>query len=154
MKDRRWLRKARLYFWVLLFGGYAVAAAGVAIDALDDGYADLSQVASTTVRSSEEARRLGAAQIAAIYRARSGMPFSSLPLGSTLKVIWPDGSSEYILVVSPASGTGTQPIQGTQREAPAPLVLDLSADAAADTKIGKAASDDTTRGPATPRPAD
>ena len=106
--------KVTRYFWVLLFATYSVGAAGVMIDVLADEYRHLSQVAVTTARSSEELRMSGAAQVAAVYRASSGAPFSTLPPGSTFKVVWPDGSSEYVMVVNPTSSAGTQPIAGTQ----------------------------------------
>lgn len=118
MKDKRFVHKMKFYFWVLLFVAYSVAAAGVMIDALNDDYRALSQVAVTTVDSPTEIRMSGASQIAAVYRAQSGAPFSSLPPGSTFKVVWPDGSSEYVTVVSQASGTGVQPIPGTRQVAP------------------------------------
>ncbi|WP_024889176.1 hypothetical protein [Luteimonas huabeiensis] len=114
----RWPRKLRRVFWIGAFAVYSVTAAGVMIDAISDNYRELSQVAQTTVDSPDEIRRLGAAQIAAVYRAQSGAPFATLPPGSTFKVIWPDGSSEYVMVVSQASSTGIRPIPGTQRPAP------------------------------------
>ena len=109
--------KVRRYFWVLLFATYSVGAAGVMIDVLADEYRHLSNVAVTTVRSSEDLRMSGAAQVAAVYRASSGAPFSTLPPGSTFKVVWPDGSSEYVMVVSPNSSSGVHPIAGTQSAA-------------------------------------
>lgn len=118
MKDRRLLRKARICFWVLLLATYAVGAAGVVVDVLSDEYRALSQVAVTSVQSPEEARLSGAAQVAAVYRAQSGAPFSSLPPGSTFKVVWPDGSSEYVLVVSPSSTAGVKRVPGSQQAAP------------------------------------
>lgn len=114
----RWPRKLRRVFWIGAFAVYSVTAAGVMIDAIGDNYRELSQVAQTTVDSSDETRGLGAAQIAAVYRAQSGAPFATLPPGSTFKVIWPDGSSEYVMVVSQASSTGIRPIPGTQRPPP------------------------------------
>ncbi|WP_235566471.1 hypothetical protein [Lysobacter sp. Root667] len=115
MKDKRFVNKAKLGFWILLFAAYSVGAAGVVIDVLADDYSELSQVAVTTVHSPEQSRRASSAQVAAMYRAQSGAPFSSLPPGSTFKVVWPDGSSEYVMIVSPASSTGAQPIPGTQQ---------------------------------------
>ena len=109
--------KVKRYFWVLLFATYSVAAAGVMIDVVGDEYRHLSQVAVTTVRSSEDLRMTGASQVAAVYRASSGAPFSTLPPGSTFKVVWPDGSSEYVMVVSPSSSAGVQTLDGTQRAA-------------------------------------
>lgn len=120
MKNKRFVHKIKFYFWVLLFVAYSVTAAGVMIDALHDNYRDLSQVAVTTADSPAEIRMSGATQIAAVYRAQSGAPFSSLPPGSTFKVVWPDGSSEYVTVISQSSGTGVQPVLGTQRIAPEP----------------------------------
>ena len=122
--------KVSRYFWVLLFATYSVGAAGVMIDVLADEYRHLSNVAVTTVRSSEELRMSGAAQVAAVYRASSGAPFSTLPPGSTFMVVWPDGSSESVMVVSPNSGSGVHPIAGTQNAAE-PL-SDAASDAAAD----------------------
>ncbi|BDU18046.1 hypothetical protein [Lysobacter auxotrophicus] len=126
--------KVRRYFWVLLFATYSVGAAGVVIDVLADEYRHLSQVAVTTARSSEDLRMSGAAQIAAVYRASSGAPFSTLPPGSTFKVVWPDGSSEYVMVVSPTSASGARPIAGTQSAARAlgdSDLIDAAADASA-----------------------
>jgi hypothetical protein len=109
--------KAGRYFWVLLFATYSVAAAGVVIDVLGDEYRHLSQVAVTTVDSSAELRMSGAAQVAAVYRANSGAPFSTLPPGSTFKMVWPDGSSEYVMIVSPSASAGVETIPGSAQPA-------------------------------------
>lgn len=119
MKNLLQAGRMKRYFWVLLFATYSVAAAGVVIDVLGDEYRQLSQVAVTTVHSSDEMRMSGASQVAAVYRASSGAPFSTLPPGSTFKVVWPDGSSEYVMVVSPASSSGVQAIPGSQQSASA-----------------------------------
>lgn len=108
---------AKIGFWALLVTAYSVGAVGVMIDVLSDDYQGLSQVAVTSVHSPEESRTMSAAQLAAVYRARSGAPFSSLPPGSTFRVVWPDGSSEYVVVVNPAGTGGVQPIPGTQTPA-------------------------------------
>ncbi|HEY5849535.1 MAG TPA: hypothetical protein VIT62_02025 [Lysobacter sp.] len=130
MKSLKIGDKARRYFWVLLFATYSVSAAGVMIDVLGDEYRHLSQVAVTTVDSSEALRMSGAAQVAAVYRASSGAPFSTLPPGSTFRVVWPDGSSEYVMIVSPSSSVGVNPIPGSVQPAPAPAVAnDATADA-------------------------
>lgn len=110
-----WSRKLAFAFWALLVVAYAAMAASVVIDALDEDYRGLSQVSATTVESPQDRRNLSAAQLAAVYRARSGAPFAALPPGSTLKVVWPDGSSEYVVIVDPASSTGVEPIPGSQR---------------------------------------
>lgn len=118
MKFDMMRRRSAGLFWLLLFAAYSVAALGVTVlDAGDEAYADLSQVAPVTVHASEEMRHLGAAQMAAMYRAQSGAPFSSLPPGTTLRVVWPDGSSEYVVVTNPAASDGIQPIPGTRRDA-------------------------------------
>src|SRR5690554_6840836 len=110
--------RLRFWFWALLFGAYSVTAAGVMIHALVGAeHGELSQVTVTTVDSSAEARIGGAAQLAAVYRAQSGAPFSTLPPGSTFQVIWPDGSSEYVTVVSQSSAAGVQLVPGTQLRA-------------------------------------
>lgn len=114
MKREHLKRTAKIGFWALLLSAYSVGAAGVMIDVFGADYRDLAQVAVTSVESKPERRSLSAAQIAAVYRAQSGAPFSTLPPGSTFKVVWPDGSSEYVMVVSPASTGGVQPIPGTQ----------------------------------------
>jgi hypothetical protein len=126
MKKLLMASKAKRYFWVLLFATYSVAAAGVMIDVVGDEYRHLSQVAVTTVKSSQDVRMSGAAQVAAVYRASSGTPFSTLPPGSTFKVVWPDGSSEYVMVVSPSSSVGVHGLEGTQR-----VAADATADASA-----------------------
>jgi hypothetical protein len=128
--------KVRRYFWALLFATYSVTAAGVMIDVLGDEYRHLSQVAVTTVESSQDMRMSGAAQVAAMYRASSGAPFSTLPPGSTFKVVWPDGSSEYVMVVSPSSSAGVHPIPGSQHAAnDAPRANDATADASVESNL-------------------
>ena len=117
-KKSKFLPKLKFWFWALLFGAYSLTAAGVMIHALVGGeHAELSQVSVTTVDSSPEARIGGAAQLAAVYRAQSGTPFSTLPPGSTFQIIWPDGSSEYVTVVSQSSAAGVQLVPGTQLRA-------------------------------------
>jgi hypothetical protein len=118
MKREHFVNTAKIGFWALLLGAYSVGAAGVMVDVFGEDYSDLGQVAVTSVDSKDEQRSMSAAQIAAVYRAQSGAPFSSLPPGSTFKVVWPDGSSEYVMVVSPSSSAGVQPIPGTQTPAP------------------------------------
>ncbi|MGO4222494.1 hypothetical protein AB4Y64_11660 [Lysobacter sp. TAF61] len=130
MKKLQFSDKARRYFWVLLFATYSVSAAGVVIDVLGDEYRHLSQVSVTTVKSSEAVRMSGAAQVAAVYRASSGAPFSTLPPGSTFKVLWPDGSSEYVMIISPASADGVSSIPGSAQPAKAePGDVEATADA-------------------------
>lgn len=114
MKREHFKRTAKIGFWALLLSAYSVGAAGVMIDVFGADYRELGQVAVTSVDSRTERRSLSAAQIAAVYRAQSGAPFSTLPPGSTFKVVWPDGSSEYVMVVSPSASGGVQPIPGTQ----------------------------------------
>ncbi|HEY5803655.1 MAG TPA: hypothetical protein VIT90_08195 [Lysobacter sp.] len=133
MKSLKFGDKARRYFWVLLFATYSVSAAGVVIDVLGDEYRQLSQVAVTTVDSSEAVRMSGASQVAAVYRASSGAPFSTLPPGSTFRVVWPDGSSEYVMIVSPSSSAGVDPIPGSAQAAPA---AEVASDATADASPG------------------
>lgn len=114
------MRKRRLaaLFWILLFAVYSVAAIGVTVlDASEDRYAELSRVSLVTVQASEAQRSLGAAQMAAVYRAQSGAPFATLPPGTTVQIVWPDGSSEYLVVTNPAASDGTAPIPGTGRKA-------------------------------------
>lgn len=114
MKREHFINTAKIGFWALLLSAYSVGAAGVMIDVFGEDYRELGQVAVTSVDSKTELRSLSAAQIAAVYRAQSGAPFSTLPPGSTFKVVWPDGSSEYVMVVSPSTSGGVQPIPGTQ----------------------------------------
>ena len=118
MKFEMTRRRFAGLFWLLLFAVYSVAAIGLTVlDAGDEAYADLSKVAPVTVHASEDMRNLGAAQMAAAYRAQSGAPFASLAPGTTLRVVWPDGSSEYVVVTNPAASDGIVPIPGTQRDA-------------------------------------
>src|SRR5690606_22503681 len=120
MNRKKIMPRLRFWFWALLFGAYSVTATGVMVHALvGTGHDGLSQVTVTTVDSSAEARIGGAAQLAAVYRAQSGAPFSTLPPGSTFQVIWPDGSSEYVTVVSQSSPAGLRLPPGTQLGAPA-----------------------------------
>lgn len=87
MNYRRFLHGAKFWFWVALFVPYSAGAVGLLmIDTYEDRYRHLSKVELTTVKAQEEVRRVGASQVAAVYRAQSGMPFASLPAGSTFQV--------------------------------------------------------------------
>ncbi|WP_454828762.1 hypothetical protein [Pseudoxanthomonas wuyuanensis] len=120
MNGTRLVQRAKLWFWILLFVSYTAMAATVVIDTLNPKYHRLTQVAVTSVDSPEQVRALGAAQAAAVYRASSGAPFSSLPPGSTFRIVWPDGSSETVMIVNPASSAGTRALKGSQQLAPVP----------------------------------
>ena len=117
MKKEVVVRRIKLLFWTFLLTAYSVVAAGVVIDVFGEDYRGMSAVTATSVHSPLEKRTAGATQVAAAYRADSGAPFSTLPTGSSFKVIWPDGSSEYVTVVSVSSSDGVRPIPGTQRPA-------------------------------------
>jgi len=114
-------RRLRFWLWATLFVGYSAAVAGVVVDAIGDNYRRLSQVAQTTTSAPLEQRQLGAAQIAALYRAQSATPFLALPPGNTFRVVWPDGSTELVRIVSQSSPHGAVPVDGSQIEA-APLL--------------------------------
>ena len=115
MKYRRILHGAKFWFWVALFVAYSAGAVGlVMIDTYDDRYRSLSKVQLTSVKADAEVRRAGASQVAAVYRAQSGMPFASLPTGSTFQVVWPDGSTETMVIVDPTSSLGVEPVKNSQ----------------------------------------
>jgi len=115
MTHKRFAQKAKNWFWILLFVAYAALAAGVVIETTRPEFRGLTQVSLVSVTSSEEIRSKGASQVAAVYRATSGVPFSSLPPGSTFKIVWPDGSSETVVVGSPLSSIAARTLQGTQQ---------------------------------------
>lgn len=118
MNYRRLMHGAKFWFWVVLFVAYSAGAVGVVlIDTYEDRYRALSKVKLTTVTSDADQRRAGASQVAAIYRAQSGMPFSTLQPGSSFQIVWPDGSVETVTVVDPSSPLGTEPVKGTAVEA-------------------------------------
>jgi len=109
MNYRRILHGAKFWFWVALFVAYSAGAVGlVMIDTYDDRYRSLSKVQLTSVKADADVRRAGASQVAAVYRAQSGMPFASLPTGSTFQVVWPDGSTETMVIVDPTSSQGVE----------------------------------------------
>ncbi|AOX62113.1 hypothetical protein BIZ42_07760 [Stenotrophomonas sp. LM091] len=115
MNYRRILHGAKFWFWVALFVAYSAGAVGlVMIDTYDDRYRSLSKVQLTSVKADAEVRRAGASQVAAVYRAQSGMPFASLPAGSTFQVVWPDGSTETMVIVDPTSSLGVEPVKNSQ----------------------------------------
>ncbi|MBD8637112.1 hypothetical protein ABRP17_006515 [Stenotrophomonas sp. WHRI 8082] len=115
MNYRRVLHGAKFWFWVALFVAYSAGAVGLLmIDTQEDRYRRLSSVELTKVQSTPDARRSGASQVAAVYRAQSGMPFNSLPAGSTFQVVWPDGSTETMMIVDPTSPNGVRPVPGSQ----------------------------------------
>jgi len=115
MIHKRFAQKAKNWFWILLFVAYAALAAGVVIETTRPEFRGLTQISVISVDSAHELRSKGASQAAAVYRATSGVPFSSLPPGSTFKIVWPDGSSETIVVGNPVSSIGARPLEGTQR---------------------------------------
>lgn len=117
MKKRMMSRRVRFWFWAIVFFGYSVAVAGVVVDAIGDRYRSLSQVALTTTAAPEAQRELGAAQIAALYRAQSATPFHTLPAGDTFRVVWPDGSSEMVRIVSPSDAHGVRVVDGSALDA-------------------------------------
>lgn len=115
MKYGRWMHGAKFWFWVALFFAYSAGAVGLLmVDTQEDRYRLLSKVELTQVQSAPETRTAGASQVAAVYRATSGLPFSSLPAGSTFQVVWPDGSTETMLIVDPTSPSGVRPVPGSQ----------------------------------------
>ncbi|MEN5264792.1 hypothetical protein [Stenotrophomonas sp. TWI587] len=115
MNYRRILHGAKFWFWVALFVAYSAGAVGlVMIDTYDDRYRSLSKVQLTSVKADAEVRRAGASQVAAVYRAQSGMPFASLPSGSTFQVVWPDGSTETMVIMDPTSSLGVEPVKNSQ----------------------------------------
>lgn len=115
MNYRRILHGAKFWFWVALFVAYSAGAVGlVMIDTYDDRYRSLSKVQLTSVKADAEVRRAGASQVAAVYRAQSGMPFASLPSGSTFQVVWPDGSAETMVIMDPTSSLGVEPVKNSQ----------------------------------------
>lgn len=119
MTYRRWLHGAKFWLLVLLFVAYAAAAVGVVmIDTAEDRYRGLSQVRLTEVGSTPGQRRAAAADVAAVYRAQSGLPFAALPSGATFQIVWPDGSTETMRIVDPRSQGGIEPVAGTQQAAP------------------------------------
>lgn len=110
-------RRLRAWLWLAVFIGYSVAVAGVVVDAVSDNYRRLSDVTTTTTAAPLEQRQLGAAQIAALYRAQSPTPFLALPPGNTFRVVWPDGSTELVRIVSQSSAHGAVPVEGSEIEA-------------------------------------
>ncbi|SEL49794.1 hypothetical protein SAMN05428989_1782 [Pseudoxanthomonas sp. GM95] len=119
MKYRRWKHGAKFWLGTVLFVAYSALAVGVVIvDARDANLRNLSKVQLTTVASPEAKRSAGAAEVAAIYRAQSGMPFSTLPAGSTFQIVWPDGSTETLQIVDPTSSTGITPVRHSQQVVP------------------------------------
>jgi hypothetical protein len=106
---------ANLLVWGLVVVAYAAAAATIVIETRDPDFRDLSRVGHMTIHAPDDARRLGAAQVAALYRARSGTPFSTLSPGSTIRIVWSDGSSEVVRVTDPSSPLGVAPVPGSQQ---------------------------------------
>lgn len=104
--------RSSVLMWLLVFATYAAAGTTVVLNALEAPYRNLRQMPTGTHAGSDE-RAIGAAQLAALYRARSGAPFSALPVGTTLEVRWPDGTRETLRVVDPRSPTGVVPVSRT-----------------------------------------
>lgn len=115
MKYKRTRPGVNLLVWGLVVVAYAAAAATIVIETRDPGFRDLSRIGHMTIHAPDDVRRLGASQVAALYRARSGTPFSTLAPGSTIKVVWSDGSSEVVRITDPSSPLGAAPVPGTQQ---------------------------------------
>ena len=115
MRYKRTRPGVNLLVWGLVVVAYAAAAATLIIDTRNQEYRDLSRVGHMTLHAPDNARRLGAAQVAALYRARSGTPFSTLAPGSTIKVVWADGSAETVRITDPGSPLGIELVPGTQQ---------------------------------------
>lgn len=115
MNRRRFRAWPHMWLTLLVFVTYAAAAATVVINALDLPYRALHLPSG--LKASADERSLAAAQLVALHRARSGAPFSSLPVGTTVEVRWPDGSRETLRVVDPKSPNGLVPMTGMQDEA-------------------------------------
>ncbi|MGV8960017.1 MAG: hypothetical protein ACOH1V_06485 [Stenotrophomonas sp.] len=114
MNYRRLLHGAKFWVWVALFVAYSAGAVGLLlIDTYETRYRNLSQVRLTSVHADADVRRAGASQATAVYRAQSAATFSPLPPGSTFQIVWPDGSTETVVVVDPGSPLGTEPMEGT-----------------------------------------
>lgn len=115
MKQRQFVRAARFWVWIVLLLAYSAGAVGVfMVDTYEARYRNLSQVKLTSVESDADQRRAGASQAAAVFRAQSGMPFSTLPAGSSLQIVWPDGSAETVMILDPSSPLGSEPLVGSQ----------------------------------------
>lgn len=115
MNYRRFLHGAKFWFWVALFVAYSAGAVGLLmIDTYEARYRQLSKVELTKVQSAPDVRSAGASQVAAVYRAQKGLPFSTLPAGSTFQVVWPDGSTETMVIIDPTSPNGVRPLANSQ----------------------------------------
>jgi len=115
MNRRQLMRGAKFWFWVVLFVAYSAGAVGLLIvDTYEDRYRHLSKVSLTTAQSDKPVREAGGSQVSAVYRATSPMPFSAMPAGSTFQVVWPDGSTETMMIIDPTSPTGVTPVPGSQ----------------------------------------
>ena len=73
----------------------------------------------------EEVPALSAAQIAALHRAQSDTPFRTLPAGETFRVVWPDGSSEVVRIVSQSDAHGARPVDGDVALPLGPIELEV-----------------------------
>ncbi|MGO1070622.1 hypothetical protein [Lysobacter sp. CA199] len=93
---------------LLLFAVVGVAAAVT----LRGSTYQLPAVNGVTVRSDIEIRVAAISAMTAAYRVTNGL--SSLPVGTTVTVVYQDGSSEKAEVVSVLSSIQATPIPGTQ----------------------------------------
>lgn len=96
----------------LLFAGVALAGSIVTLDGRKAPYNGLSNVQGTDITADEMIRIAGMTQAVATYRLTHGV--TTLPAGSTIRMVWPDGSAEKGSVITPMSGVGTVPMPGTQ----------------------------------------
>lgn len=89
-----------------------VKAQSVSINAGSSPYSQVPAAQGVGIGSIVEIRIAALTALAGMYRATHGV--QTLPAGTTFKVTWQDGSSEYATVISLFSSVGVTPIAGTQ----------------------------------------
>lgn len=113
--SRTYAKQNRSWLVVLLLVSFTALAALVTINTSGSAYRNLSNVVGTSIRTDAPVRVAGGTQVAAVYRNLNGGLFGgALKVGHRFKIVWPDGSSEEVEVVSLTSHVGAVPVPGTQ----------------------------------------
>ncbi|EKT4101877.1 hypothetical protein N5D13_00780 [Stenotrophomonas maltophilia] len=101
---------------ILAMVAFAAIAKSISIDATKLPYSQVAPAEEVGVSDMVEHRLAALLGLVGMYRTVNG--FASVPVGTTVKVTYYDGSKEEALVTCLAGSPCVQPVPGTQKAAP------------------------------------
>lgn len=114
MKPRR--KKRKVVGLILATIAFAAIAKSISIDATKVPYSGVAPAQQVGVSDMVEHRLAALLGLVGMYRAVNG--FASVPVGTTVKVTYSDGSKEDAIVSCLVGSPCVQPVPGTQQAAP------------------------------------